>query len=55
MAKAIIQDQLTRLWGSYRPQVYFGMRPRIPESVIFGLMWMRVRHRGVGNNDFRYV
>eukprot|EP00116_Pleurobrachia_bachei_P001952 sb/3462214/ len=36
------EDQLARLWGSYRPQVYFGIRPRIPESVIFGLAWMPV-------------
>ena len=36
------EDHLSRLWGSYRPQVYFGMRPRIPQSVLFGLMWMPV-------------
>lgn len=28
-----------RLWGSYRSNVYFGMRPRIPESVVAGVMW----------------
>lgn len=30
------------LWGPYRPNLYFGMRPRIPESVLTGLMWTRV-------------
>ncbi|KAM4809599.1 mannosyl-oligosaccharide glucosidase [Rhinophrynus dorsalis] len=27
-------------WGSYRPQVYFGMKTRSPRSVVTGLMWM---------------
>ncbi|TRY99540.1 hypothetical protein DNTS_020832 [Danionella cerebrum] len=30
-----------RFWGSYRPQVYFGMKTRSPQSVVTGLMWMR--------------
>ncbi|XP_053336097.1 mannosyl-oligosaccharide glucosidase-like [Clarias gariepinus] len=30
-----------RFWGSYRPQVYFGMKTRSPRSVVTGLMWMR--------------
>ncbi|KAJ8407547.1 hypothetical protein AAFF_G00274040 [Aldrovandia affinis] len=30
-----------RFWGSYRPQVYFGMKTRSPKSVVTGLMWMR--------------
>ncbi|XP_017316328.1 mannosyl-oligosaccharide glucosidase [Ictalurus punctatus] len=29
-----------RFWGSYRPQVYFGMKTRSPKSVVTGLMWM---------------
>uniref|UniRef100_A0A803TTL9 Mannosyl-oligosaccharide glucosidase n=1 Tax=Anolis carolinensis TaxID=28377 RepID=A0A803TTL9_ANOCA len=38
-------------WGSYRPQVYFGMKTRSPRSLVTGLMWMhqlegdiRLRH-----------
>ncbi|KAK0542742.1 Processing alpha glucosidase I [Tilletia horrida] len=31
------------LWGTYRPQVYFGMRPRLPKSLITGLIWSSVR------------
>lgn len=27
------------LWGPYRPGLYFGMRPRLPESLVSGLMW----------------
>ncbi|XP_065121544.1 mannosyl-oligosaccharide glucosidase [Paramisgurnus dabryanus] len=30
-----------RFWGSYRPQVYFGMKTRSPRSVVTGLMWMQ--------------
>ncbi|KAI4903337.1 hypothetical protein NFI96_034371, partial [Prochilodus magdalenae] len=30
-----------RFWGTYRPQVYFGMKTRSPRSVVTGLMWMR--------------
>ncbi|PPQ68502.1 hypothetical protein CVT26_003441 [Gymnopilus dilepis] len=43
----------TLLWGAYRPNLYFGLRPRIPQSLMTGLMWFgtqnynsvqRVRH-----------
>lgn len=27
------------LWGSYRPGYYFGLRPRVPKSLVFGSMW----------------
>jgi mannosyl-oligosaccharide glucosidase len=27
------------LWGPYRPNLYMGIRPRIPDSLIAGLMW----------------
>ncbi|KAF2278089.1 glycoside hydrolase [Westerdykella ornata] len=27
------------LWGPYRPNLYLGIRPRVPESVFMGLMW----------------
>lgn len=36
------------LWGPYRPNLYFGVKPRIPNSLIAGLMWSRVE-------DFRSV
>lgn len=34
------------LWGTYRPNLYFGTRPRLPESLMSGLMWY-----GVDNNE----
>lgn len=30
------------LWGPYRPNLYFGVRPRIPKSLLTGLMWANV-------------
>lgn len=30
------------LWGPYRPNLYFGVRPRQPSSLIAGLMWGKV-------------
>ncbi|KAJ8078522.1 Processing alpha glucosidase I [Marasmius tenuissimus] len=29
----------TLLWGPYRPNLYFGLRPRIPQSLMTGLIW----------------
>jgi mannosyl-oligosaccharide glucosidase len=30
------------LWGPYRPNLYFGVRPRIPKSLMTGLLWVNV-------------
>jgi len=30
------------LWGPYSPNLYFGIRPRIPKSVRASLLWARV-------------
>jgi mannosyl-oligosaccharide glucosidase len=30
------------LWGPYRPNLYFGVRPRIPKSLMAGLMWGKI-------------
>lgn len=30
------------LWGPYRPNLYFGVRPRIPKSLMTGLLWAKV-------------
>ena len=37
--KAQAQSDASLLWGTYRPQIYFGLRPRLPESLITGLAW----------------
>ncbi|KAF9232974.1 mannosyl oligosaccharide glucosidase-domain-containing protein [Melanogaster broomeanus] len=36
-------------WGSYRPGLYFGLRPRLPQSLMTGLMWFR--HTGLPVTD----
>lgn len=30
------------LWGPYRPNLYFGIKPRIPNSILTGLLWAQV-------------
>lgn len=46
--EAVLHAEMTRLnnqsllWGPYRPNLYFGTRPRIPKSLMTGLMWARV-------------
>ena len=29
------------LWGPYKPNLYFGVRPKIPKSLSAGLMWVK--------------
>ncbi|ORX92341.1 glycoside hydrolase [Basidiobolus meristosporus CBS 931.73] len=36
---SVIASNSSLLWGTYRPNLYFGTRPRIPESLATGLMW----------------
>jgi mannosyl-oligosaccharide glucosidase len=37
------------LWGPYRSALYFGLRPRIPKSLLLGLIWFNVdTYEGVG-------
>ena len=41
------------LWGPYRPNLYFGVRPRIPKSLVTGLLWAKVdSFQGVQNSMF---
>lgn len=35
-------------WGTYRPNLYFGLRPRVPNTLMTGLMWH-------GLNDYQSV
>ncbi|KAF9384276.1 Processing alpha glucosidase I [Podila verticillata] len=38
------------LWGVYRPNLYFGTRPRLPDSVMTGLMWFGMQdYHGADN------
>ncbi|KAG0127972.1 glycoside hydrolase [Tuber indicum] len=44
----ILANEISRVsnqslvWGPYRPNLYFGVKPRIPKSMIAGLMWSKV-------------
>lgn len=40
----VFADTDWQTWGPYRPGLYFGVRPQIPDSVLMGLMW-------TGGND----
>jgi len=37
--ESITSNKESLLWGPYRSNHYLGIRPRIPESLIMGLMW----------------
>ncbi|KAI1633582.1 glycoside hydrolase [Biscogniauxia mediterranea] len=43
------------LWGPYRPNLYFGVRPRIPKSVATGLLWAKVDNYVQVQQSFRYT
>jgi mannosyl-oligosaccharide glucosidase len=43
------------LWGPYRPNLYFGVRPRVPESLLMGLMWAKVDDYQSVQNNFRHT
>ncbi|KAG9307496.1 hypothetical protein G9A89_017326 [Geosiphon pyriformis] len=45
---ALLENSVARttnqslFWGTYRPNLYFGTRARLPESLLTGLMWFGV-------------
>ena len=43
------------LWGPYRPNLYFGLRPRLPKSVSTTLMWGRVEDYTTVQNLIRFT
>ncbi|TVY57315.1 putative mannosyl-oligosaccharide glucosidase [Lachnellula suecica] len=43
------------LWGAYRPNLYFGVKPRIPDSLTGGLMWAKVDNYQDVQNNFRHT
>jgi mannosyl-oligosaccharide glucosidase len=45
----------TLLWGPYRPNLYFGVRPRIPKSLLTGLLWANVESFATVQNNFRHT
>ena len=38
-ADIVSTNNASLLWGPYRPNLYLGIRPRMPDSLIVGLMW----------------
>jgi hypothetical protein len=48
--ESILLNEITKasnrslLWGPYRPNLYFGVKPRIPQSFMAGLMWSGVNN-----------
>ncbi|KAK4114488.1 glycoside hydrolase family 63 protein [Canariomyces notabilis] len=49
------QNNQSLLWGPYRPNLYFGVRPRIPKSLMTGLMWGKVETYTDFQNTVRYT
>lgn len=47
-------DDPERYWGSYRPQTYFGMKTRDPNSLVMGLMWYTPSNLGPGGQGIRH-
>jgi mannosyl-oligosaccharide glucosidase len=47
-------DNDTLLWGPYRPNLYFGVRPRLPNSLATGLLWANTESFAAQQN-FRHT
>lgn len=41
------------LWGTYRPNLYFGLRPRLPATLLTGLMWFGATDYQGFSSEFR--
>ena len=39
VSKPVNETDQSLLWGPYRPNLYFGIRPRLPQSLMTGLIW----------------
>ncbi|KAL2268627.1 hypothetical protein VTJ83DRAFT_3473 [Remersonia thermophila] len=49
------QNNQSLLWGPYRPNLYFGVRPRIPKSLLTGLMWGKIEGYADFQHNIRYT
>ncbi|KAL9052474.1 MAG: hypothetical protein Q9162_005386 [Coniocarpon cinnabarinum] len=43
------------VWGPYRPNVYFGVRPRLPNNIFTGLLWANVDSLQTRQDGFRHT
>lgn len=59
-AAASMQEGASTIWGTYRPQLLFGMRPRMPKTLVSGLLYYSpsglrkgapIRHGADANQD----
>nr|CAB3263899.1 mannosyl-oligosaccharide glucosidase-like [Phallusia mammillata] len=37
----LVKYDMSKFWGTYRPQVYMGMKTKSPQSLVTGLMWLQ--------------
>ena len=44
------QNNQSLFWGPYKPNLYFGVRPRTPDGLWTGLMWSKVDAYGEVQN-----
>lgn len=54
-AQQTVASNDSLLWGPYRPNLYFGVRPRIPKSLLTGLMWVNGEDYAAAQNSFRHT
>lgn len=45
----------TLLWGPYRPNLYFGVRPRLHKSLTTGLLWANTDSYASAQTNFRHT
>ncbi|KAJ9617992.1 Processing alpha glucosidase I [Knufia peltigerae] len=45
----------TLLWGPFRPNLYFGVRPRLPNSLLTGLLWANTEDFTTSQTNFRHT
>ncbi|XP_039263066.2 mannosyl-oligosaccharide glucosidase-like [Styela clava] len=56
MEKVIVdQPDMKRYWGTYRPQVYFGMKTLSENSIVTGMMWLQQNVRYSNDLPLRHT
>ncbi|PHH67632.1 hypothetical protein CDD80_684 [Ophiocordyceps camponoti-rufipedis] len=59
--ESVLAAEINRLnnqslfWGPYKPNLYFGVRPRVPQALWTGLMWGRMENFEDIKDGFRYT
>jgi mannosyl-oligosaccharide glucosidase len=52
---ALSTSEPTLLWGPYKPNLYFGLRTRVPKSLSLGLMWASDTEGFVDEKNLRHT